>query len=93
MDADDISLKDRFEKQIAFMNSNEDILASGGSIEKFGNTSELLEIEDGFDKNFGKFVIPSPLYPPLPHPTAIIRREVFLKWEYAIMRTFSDSRL
>ncbi|MFS4470848.1 glycosyltransferase [Chryseobacterium sp. T20] len=79
MDADDISFKDRFEKQIAFMNSNKDILASGGSIEKFGNTSELLKIETDSIKILEKFVIPSPLYPPLPHPTAIIRREVFFE--------------
>jgi len=79
MDADDISFKDRFEKQIAFMNSNQDILASGGSIEKFGNTSELLKIETDSIKILEKFVIPSPLYPPLPHPTAIIRREVFFE--------------
>jgi len=79
MDADDVSLLDRFEKQIRFMNNNTDILASGGSIEKFGNSTGILNFQTDPVTILEKFVIPSPLYPPLAHPTAIIRREVFFE--------------
>lgn len=38
MDADDISLPDRFEKQIAFINSHTDVIIVGGQISEFVGT-------------------------------------------------------
>src|SRR5690606_3913282 len=36
MDADDVSLPQRFEKQVTFMEENPNIIASGAAIERFG---------------------------------------------------------
>jgi glycosyltransferase involved in cell wall biosynthesis len=41
LDADDIALPDRLEKQIAFMDAHPDIGASGGRLDLFGSTREL----------------------------------------------------
>lgn len=38
LDADDIALPDRLEKQVAFMDAHPDIGASGGRLDLFGNT-------------------------------------------------------
>lgn len=40
LDADDIALSDRLEKQIAFMDAHPDIGASGGRLDLFGSTKE-----------------------------------------------------
>ena len=40
LDADDIALPDRLEKQIAFMDAHPDIGASGGRLDLFGSTRE-----------------------------------------------------
>lgn len=40
LDADDIALPDRLEKQVAFMDAHPDIGASGGRLDLFGSTKE-----------------------------------------------------
>lgn len=42
MDTDDIALPDRFEKQVAFMQSSPDIAASSGFIEEFNDLGDVL---------------------------------------------------
>lgn len=42
MDTDDIALPDRFATQVAFMQANSDIAASGGFIEEFNNNAVIL---------------------------------------------------
>lgn len=49
MDADDISLPDRFEKQIQFMNTHPDVAVVGGQIEEF---------IDSTDNVVGKRIVP-----------------------------------
>jgi len=79
MDADDISLPDRFDKQITFLNNNKDVDVVGGAIEEI----------DGADKLRGKHVE----YPlsheacrkffryrdPLAHPAVMFRKSYFDK--------------
>lgn len=77
MDADDISLKNRFQKQITFMDNNPEILVSGGNIEQFGRNSKIVNFQTASDDIFQNFIIPSPLYTPLAHPAVIIRATVF----------------
>ncbi len=80
MDADDISLPDRFEKQIAFLDNNPEIFALGGSV---------VYIDD--EGRLGKLSA-YPLRPQqvkwllffghhLAHPTSMFRRELFLRTE------------
>ena len=77
MDADDIAMPDRFEKQLAFLIDNPKILAVGSSVLEIDRDDEPLgvehfgiqhqEIEDGMMR----------MKTALAHPAAMIRREVF----------------
>lgn len=84
MDADDISMPDRFEKQVAYLDAHQDIDCLGGAINEID--------ENG--KNRGK-VTRYPCDPgecraffakrnPVAHPTVMFRRSFFEKagWEY-----------
>jgi glycosyltransferase involved in cell wall biosynthesis len=78
MDADDISYKDRLEKQLAFMESNDGIVAlgagityieeNGAQIFSFVNKMTPEEIRDNILKRC-----------PIAHPTAFYRRDVAIK--------------
>lgn len=76
MDADDIALADRFEKQIAFLKQNEDVVAVGSFVERID--------EEGLPIALGKWPtdhdeIDQQLLEGrggLPHPTAMIRHSV-----------------
>lgn len=73
MDADDISLPDRLQKQVAFMEKNPDLVLSGGTI-KFIHNDRLLKYplksdDCAFSLLFGNC---------LAHPTALLKREWFL---------------
>lgn len=79
MDADDISLPDRFEKQVTFMIANPEIAVSGGIIEEFINTT---------DNIVAKRMVPltpqecSTYYQdrdPLNHMTVILRKSAVLE--------------
>ena len=84
MDADDISVLDRFEKQLSYLMKNQDVDLVGGAINEI----------DGAGNDRGKIVT----YPcsvrecrtffakrnPVAHPTVMFRRRFFLKagWHY-----------
>lgn len=75
MDSDDISLKDRFEKQISFMDSNLNVDLSGASCQEFGAPFALAykkmpRLHDDI-LNFSVYRCP------LVHPTVIFRSSVF----------------
>lgn len=74
MDADDISLPKRLEKQLEFMNSNPDIAVSGTSIEMFNNEGKMRNII----VNSNPKVLKTELFfeSPLMHPTVIIRKSI-----------------
>lgn len=74
MDADDISLSDRLEKQVEFMDKNPDIGVSGTWVKIFGEVSEYTlkhPIDDGSIKSSMLF------FCPLAHPSVIIRKDIF----------------
>jgi glycosyltransferase involved in cell wall biosynthesis len=78
MDADDISLPDRFAKQYAFMASHPDIDVVGGAIEEFSDDGSYRKVvrypldHEGMYRFFRKRV-------PLAHVSAFFRRTFFEK--------------
>lgn len=51
MDADDISLPERFEKQIAFLYKNQDIDIVGTGVVSFGNETKFISPRNGYNNN------------------------------------------
>lgn len=84
MDADDISLPERFQKQVEFMDANLEIVACGTRIKTFGRKfmKWKMETESKYLRNH--FLLCSPLSTPLCHPAAMIRKETldFYNIEY-----------
>jgi len=79
MDADDISLSNRLDEQVKFMDENPHLVASGTNIKYFGKKQNnrgklILPSDEGTIRNY--FVIQNPNFPPIAHPTAIIRSSV-----------------
>lgn len=77
MDADDISHKDRIQKQVEYMNANDDIALLGTGIYSFGdgieNKNEQLNYQIGYD-DFGTYKVKSLLqHSGPPHPTFMFR--------------------
>lgn len=78
MDTDDVSLPDRFNLQIAFMNANVDVAVSSGLIEEWNTdfSSQMsirrLPLTHNDIVNFAK------LRSPISHPAAIFRKSVIL---------------
>ncbi len=74
MDADDVCLPTRFERQVAFMEANPQIAASGCWVETIGACSEIWRYPVDHE------VIRCELLfgPVLAHPAMILRREAFL---------------
>ncbi len=76
MDTDDRSHPKRFEKQKIFMDSNPDIMVSGGSIQEVNLKGDLLNVRRYplTDSDARMYIAKAS---PLAHPTVIIRRELF----------------
>jgi exopolysaccharide biosynthesis polyprenyl glycosylphosphotransferase len=78
MDSDDVSLPNRFEKQVAFMENNREVAASSAVIEEWNeNFSKyigirILPLQPEELKKFAKYRCP------LSHPVAIFRKSVVL---------------
>lgn len=80
MDADDISLPTRLEKQIKFMDQNQDIAVSGTSILVFNNKGIVRkEIVSSDPKVIRTRLL---FYPALMHPTVIIRKRIIDKGKF-----------
>ncbi len=79
MDADDISIKDRFELQVEFMKSNPDVYILGGWAKLFGEINEVWHHrqDDNFIKNLLMFRTSG-----FQHSSVLIRKSVFDKYEY-----------
>lgn len=73
MDSDDISLPQRLERQIAFMDSNPNIGVSGSYAEAIGNCSKILTYPRTHTEIFYAFVDDRSM---LCHPSVIIRASV-----------------
>jgi len=78
MDTDDFSLPDRFEKQVLFMMSNSDIVASSGFIEEFDDEGHILS-QRTLPLEYGKLVEFAKWRSPLSHPAVIFRKEAILR--------------
>ena len=81
MDADDISLPQRLEKQYAFMESHPDAIVCGANVEVFGTRQKKPASVPGFDQSDMDayrvkmlFVNPGPV-----HPTAFFSNEKLLR--------------
>ncbi len=84
MDADDISLPERFQKQVEFMDANLKIVACGTRIKTFGGKFMKWKMETESIHLRNHFLLCSPLSTPLCHPAAMIRKETldFYNIEY-----------
>lgn len=72
MDADDISLPDRFEKQLDFMNGNPDIGVCGTNILFFGSSDHITSLPETDDEIKASLLFRDVIM----HPTVFIRRSV-----------------
>lgn len=80
MDADDICLPHKIEKQVDFMDDNKHIAVSGTSVKKF-NKSGFLKQE--YVRTAPEDLKTQLLFgSPLRHPTVILRNSIFVKEEY-----------
>lgn len=78
MDSDDISVPDRFEKEVNFLMNHPDIMVVGGDIQEFNSNNEYLSVRKHPRTN--EEILHS-IYKanPLAHSTVMIRRELFDK--------------
>ena len=73
MDSDDVSLPNRFERQIAFMEDNTDVAACGSWFTYFGDKSN--EVERNIDDNeYYRACLLFGNYPTLIYPSVMLRR-------------------
>ncbi|MCI5114377.1 MAG: glycosyltransferase [Candidatus Electrothrix sp. AW1] len=72
MDADDISLPTRFEKQISYLDEHPHVGVCGSWIQTFGEKCEILKAEKDHKKIVTKLFFSNALF----HPSVVIRREV-----------------
>lgn len=77
MDQDDISLQKRLSMQVAFMDKNSDCGVCGSWIKTFGDVkSQIIKYETDPDAIRAQLLFLNPLA----HPTTILRKEVFNKF-------------
>ena len=85
MDADDISVQDRIEKQVAFMEKHPWIDICGTQIEKFGKRNFIKRLADiiftvKFPEEHDEIIAEMPVRCVLAHPTAMFRTESVHKY-------------
>lgn len=74
MDADDISLPERFALQVAFMDANPDVAVCGGEVELFGASStKIWGVQHNQDEMRATLLFGVPLV----HPAVMYRRSVW----------------
>lgn len=76
MDADDVSLPDRFEKQVSFMERNPDVDILGGAILEFGEASPAAHLVQ-YPVTNSEARRQIAFRSPVAHPTVCFRRTVF----------------
>ena len=79
MDSDDISLPERFEKQLAFMEAHPDVIVCGTNVEFFGSKSFVLKRQIHDMKTYRinlLFYNPGPM-----HPTAFLNRALLERYQ------------
>lgn len=75
MDADDISVKERFQKQVDYLDKNPECIVCGSQIEFFGNISQLQIKRKYFEnsKSCKDFLL---MYPCFAHPAVMMRGSI-----------------
>lgn len=90
MDSDDICYKDRFEKQINYMNENQDVMVLGGAINEINNKKESLFIRT-YPKNTKQaieYIYKASIFA---HPTVCFRKDIFNKgYRYNSTNRFNE---
>ena len=81
MDADDISLPERFEKQIGFMEQNLDISVCGSYLRTIGGSQQHLWTYPISPESIRVALV---FYSPLAHPSVMIRKKFFHLKKYTI---------
>ena len=76
MDSDDISISERFELQINFLEKNKDVDVLGGSIQEINTENKELIIRT-FPKSNSSVLKQIPISSPLAHPSVMFRRKIF----------------
>ncbi|WP_269519041.1 glycosyltransferase family 2 protein [Alteromonas sp. BMJM2] len=74
-DADDYSNADRIEKQVTFMQANENIVVCGSDYKTFGSTQTKIEMSHSPEICAAEVYF----YPPVSHPSTIIRKSFLLE--------------
>ena len=76
MDADDISMPDRFDKQVTYMEAHSEVVAAGGSFQAIDENGNNLYIHHSTTgEKLAKYcLMPSPMA----HPTVMMRRDVIV---------------
>lgn len=72
MDADDISLNERFKEQVDFLENNEDVGVCGTAIEIFGDRNKTYVPSEKHDDILFDLL----LFSPIVHPSVMIRRSI-----------------
>ena len=79
MDTDDVSVSNRFEKQIKFMNDNPDIAVSSGFVEEWSeDMSKKLDVRC-LPSSHAEILLFSKYRSPMSHPAVIFRKEAVLR--------------
>ena len=76
MDSDDISIPNRFEKQVAYLMSNKSISVVGGAIQEFSSSNPCLKVRH-YPQNMETIRNYICKASPLAHPSVMMRREIF----------------
>ncbi|MDM1398178.1 glycosyltransferase [Myroides odoratimimus] len=92
MDADDICMHDRFEKQVLFMDANEDIVVCGAEVETFGKESKIIKFTNSSINIRDFFFIANPSNVPVAHPVAFIRKNVLDRYKIKYDEQFSKAQ-
>ena len=87
MDGDDISLPKRIEKQVEFMEENNDILLCGVQVEVFGSEKWDWKLET----DPARIRTDALFYSPCVHPTIFFRREVIYKYNVFYNKEYKAS--
>lgn len=75
MDADDISLPNRFEKQVSYLNQNKQVVILGSWVKSFGSRKNTVKFPEN-DTDIRKYQI---IASPFDHPATMMRKSSILK--------------
>lgn len=88
MDADDVSLPQRFAKQVAFMESNPHIGISGTAVKTIGNNPDVIISHTSDPELLRSYML---FQPHMTHPTVIIRRALIEQYHFIYDPAFSKA--